>query len=393
MHNEQLVINRDQRRHDLDWLRLIAIVILLFFHSGMWFNHWDWHVKNNELSYSFQYWMVWSHYFRMPLLLFISGAGTYMALGKRSASEFRKERFKRLFIPLIFGMLVVVPPQIYYERIGQYANYWEFYKTVFQFKPYSAGGSFSWHHLWFILYLLIYSMIALPLLKYLRSEKSENFKKKCLWLLSSPAAMLFIPSLLILNSQFLLRPFFPEETHDLVHDGAFFVFYFLFFIAGIIGYSIPQLWQAIGGNRKHLLIATLFSLIPFYGCYFHFRGLVALPWNEEVVRDFFDRTAIFVSWFTVITIIAYGQHYLNKSHPWLSKISEGLYPFYILHQTVIIAIGYYICQLPWSIAAKYWTICFLTLLSCSLIYLIMIRPFNWMRFLFGVKSKPSQKVK
>jgi peptidoglycan/LPS O-acetylase OafA/YrhL len=102
MNQQPLPIN-DQRRHDLDWLRVIAIAVLLFFHTGMWFNHWGWHVKNNELSYSFQYWMVWSHYFRMPLLLFISGAGTYMAMGKRTPGQFRVERFKRLVVPLIVG--------------------------------------------------------------------------------------------------------------------------------------------------------------------------------------------------------------------------------------------------------------------------------------------------
>ncbi|HEY5825639.1 MAG TPA: acyltransferase family protein, partial [Cyclobacteriaceae bacterium] len=102
------------RRHDLDWLRLIAITILLFFHTGMWFNSWGWHVKNSETSISFNYWMVWLHFWRMPLLLFISGAGTYMALGKRTPKQFVGERFTRLFIPLIFGMFIVVPPQIYY---------------------------------------------------------------------------------------------------------------------------------------------------------------------------------------------------------------------------------------------------------------------------------------
>lgn len=74
------------RRHDLDWLRLIAIVVLLFFHTGMWFNTWGWHVKNNETSLSFNYWTIWMHQWRMPLLLFISGAGTYMAMGQTHAA-------------------------------------------------------------------------------------------------------------------------------------------------------------------------------------------------------------------------------------------------------------------------------------------------------------------
>ncbi|MFN5171336.1 MAG: acyltransferase family protein [Cyclobacteriaceae bacterium] len=375
------------RSHDLDWLRFIAILILLFYHTGMWFNTWGWHVKNNETTVSFQYWMIWSHYFRMPLLLFISGAGTYMALGKRTPAQFAGERFRRLFIPLVFGMLVIVPPQIYYERIHQFASYWEFYKTVFQFKPYPEGGSLSWHHLWFILYLFIFSLLALPLLKYLRSERSNSFREKCAWLLSPPAATLFMPALLLLNSQFLLRPFFPEETHDLVHDWAYFVFYFGFFLAGMIAYAIPSLWKSLGLHRKYFLVAMLLALVPFYICYFHFRGLIQLPWEAEVIGDFFDRVSIFVSWFTVITIIAWGQHYLNRPHPWLSRINEGLYPFYILHQTVIIAIGYYICQLPWSISVKYWTIAFLTLAFCVVFYLALIRPFNVIRFLFGVKPR------
>lgn len=376
----------NERRYDLDWLRFIAIVILLFFHTGMWFNTWGWHVKNSETTVSFQYWMIWSHYFRMPLLLFISGAGTYMALGKRTAGQFRVERFKRLFIPLIFGMFVVVPPQIYYERIGQYESYWDFYKTVFNFIPYPKG-SFSWHHLWFVLYLFVYSLLAVPVLKFLRSDKAENFKNKLHALLAKPVGILLIPSLLILVSQILLRPYFPEETHDLAKDWAYFTFYFLFFLMGIFCYSIPKLWSAIGANRKYLLLAMLISIVPFYICYFHFRDLIALPWTDDTVETIFDVIAIFVSWFTVITIVAYGQHYLNKPHPWLSKISEGLYPFYILHQSVIIAIGYYVCQLDWSISAKYWSISLLTLISCVGFYLLLIRPFNVMRFLFGMKKR------
>jgi peptidoglycan/LPS O-acetylase OafA/YrhL len=383
---EQPATSNHERRHDLDWLRLIAIAILLFFHTGMWFNQWDWHVKNSETTTTFQYWMIWSHYFRMPLLLFISGAGTYMALGKRTSKQFAGERFRRLFIPLLFGMFVVVPPQIYYEHIKEYVAFWDFYKTVFNFIPYPQG-SFSWHHLWFIIYLFVFSLLAIPLLRFLRSHRSGKVKDTLLHLLGSPAGILMIPSVFILITQIVLRPYFPEETHALVNDWAFFTFYFLFFVMGIICYSNPQLWQAIGNSRKHLLIAMLVALIPFYICYFHFRGLITLPMTIDFIETTFDVAAIFLSWFTVITIIAWGQHYLNKPHPWLSIVNEGLYPFYILHQTVIIMIGYYICQLDWSISAKYWTIALLTLISCAGFYLLLIRPFNVMRLLFGMKAK------
>jgi glucans biosynthesis protein C len=378
-------ISNTERRYDLDWLRFIAIIILLFFHTGMLFNPWEWHVKNLETSESFRYWMVWLHYWRMPLLLFISGAGTYLALSKRTPAQFVGERFKRLFIPLVFGMFVVVPPQIYFEHISEYQNYADFYKTVFEFVPYPEG-SFSWHHLWFIAYLLVFSLIALPLLIFLRSTRSQNFKKAINGLLMRPAGILLLPSALILLTQVILRPYFPDETHALLNDWGFFTFYFCFFLFGMLIFSSPSIWQSIGVNRKHLLAASLFIFIPFYGCYFHFREIVTLPWSLDAVETIFDVTAIFGSWFWVITVIAFGQHYLNKPHPWLKHFNEGLYPFYILHQTVIIAIGYYVCQLPWSIFAKFWAVSMLTFISCVGFYFLLIRPFTIMRFFFGMKS-------
>ncbi len=388
---QSIVTDITVRRYDLDWLRFIAIVILLFFHTGMLFNPWGWHIKNNEISESFRYWMTWLHFWRMPLLLFISGAGTYMALGKRSPGQFAKERFTRLFIPLVFGMFVIVPPQIYYEHIRDYNTYWDFYKTVFEFQPY-PHGSFSWHHLWFIAYLLVYSLIAIPILVFLRSSNSLPVKEKIFKIVSSPAGILFVPAAVILITQILLRPYFPEQTHALIDDWAYFTFYFCFFLFGMICYSNPLLWESIGRNRKHLLVSMVVLLIPFYILYFHLRELIQLPWSFDTVETAFDVTAIFVSWSTVITIIAYGQHYLNKSHPWLSKINEGLYPFYILHQTAIIFIGFYICQLSWNIAAKFWVVAILTLGTCIIFYLLIIRPFDPMRFLFGMKKGRTREV-
>ncbi|HEX6892562.1 MAG TPA: acyltransferase family protein [Chryseolinea sp.] len=374
------------RRHDLDWLRLIAIIILLFYHTGMLFNPWGWHVKNDETSESFRYWMVFLHYWRMPLLLFISGAGTYMALGKRTPAEYAGERFKRLFIPLVFGMFVIVPPQIYYEHISNYASYLDFYKTVFDFIPYPKG-SFSWHHLWFVAYLLLFSLIAIPLLIFLRSPRSDRFKGQLSNILSRPAGVLLIPTLGILITQIILRPYFPEETHALLDDWAFFVFYFCFFVFGSICYSSRQIWESLGNNRKHLIAAAVFVLVPFYAFYLHLLNLIDLPWTDQQVEISFDVTAVFVSWFWVITVIAFGQHYLNRAQAWLNRVNEGLYPFYILHQTAIITIGYYVCQLEWSIAAKFWTVSILTIVSCTVFYLVLIRPFNLMRILFGVKLK------
>jgi glucan biosynthesis protein C len=373
-----------ERRFDLDWLPLLAIIILLFYHTGMLFVPWGWHIKNNDLSQSFGYWMVWLHAWRMPLLLFISGAGTYMALGKRTPARYVRERFSRLFVPLIFGMFVIVPPQIFYEHISEYESYADFYKTVFNFVPYPKG-SFSWHHLWFVAYLFFFSLIALPYLVFLRSERSVKFRKANSKMLSKPAGILLIPSLVIFFSQLILRPYFPEETHSLLNDWAYFVYYFLFFLFGMTCYASLELWNSIGKNRKQLLKCTVFILIPYYVLYFHFRGIVVLPFEMETVDIMFEIMETFVSWFCVITVIAWGQHYLNKPHPLLKHVNEGLYPFYILHQTVIIVIGYYICKNDWSIFLKFWAVSLGTLATCMIVYFALIRPFNLMRLFFGMK--------
>lgn len=376
------------RRSDLDWLRLIAIVILLFYHTGMWFTTWGWHVKNDELSRTFEYWMVWLHPWRMPLLLFISGAGTYMALGKRSPKQFAGERFRKLFIPLLFGMFVVVPPQIYFEYINKYEDYWDFYKTVFYFQPY-PGGSFSWHHLWFVLYLLVYSLALLPFLTFIRSGKAAKFKERALRWLSKPWGALLIPGTFIFLTQGILRPFFPDELHNMT-DLAFIVFYGCFFFFGVVFYSDQELWRSIERNRSTSLLAALLILIPFYGVFMHWHKFIVLPFGERTLELIFDISSIYLSWFTLIAVIGFGQRYLNKPHPILKYTNEGLYPFYILHQTVIIWLGWYICKLDWSVAAKFWSISLLTLLFCVAFFFLIIRPFNIMRLFFGVKARESQ---
>jgi glucan biosynthesis protein C len=378
------------RRHDLDWLRLIAILILLFYHTGMWFNTWGWHVKNAETSIVYNHWMVWLHFWRMPLLLFISGAGTYMALGKRTPGAFAKERFRRLFIPVLFGMFVIVPPQIYYEHINEYAGYWDFYKTVFEFVPYPAG-SFSWHHLWFVVYLLIYSLLLIPFLIYLRSPRSQGFRSLAARLMTPSLGMIFIPIAVLSVTQTALRPFFPDETHDLT-DIAFFVYYLCFFFFGMLFYSEPKLWAAAGANRNRSLVVALAILVFFYFTWLNLIDLIHTGWGEETSEIVFDVTGVFLAWSVLITVIGFGQHYLNRPHPVLQYVNEGLYPFYILHQTVIIIIGYYICQLDWAIAAKFWSIACLTLISCLAIFVWIIRPFNFVRFFFGLKGQKDSEM-
>lgn len=367
------------RHYDLDWLRVAAIIILLFYHTGMFFNTWGWHIKSEEQSKIFNYIMIWFHFWRMPLLLFISGAGTYFALGFRSSGKFLKERSKRLFIPLLFGMFVIVPPQIYFEFIEKFSSYISFYPTVFEFQPY-PGGSLSWHHLWFILYLFLYSVVCLPIFLYFRKEKSSDLRDKIHSLFSKKfgPAIFLVPMIL---SQFMLRPFFPKETHDLT-DLAYFVHYLLYFISGYIIYSDKRNWQILKTHRKINLITAVVFAVIFYAV-----------WIIQYNINFFGYDFIFhipttiMSWFTILAIIGYGQKYLNKKSELLAEMNAGIYPFYILHQSVMIIFGFYIIQWEISIFSKFIIINFLTAIFCVGFYYLFIKPFNLMRLLFGMKPK------
>ena len=249
-----------ERRYEIDWLRVIAFLLLILYHTGMFFVPWDFHFKNYETSEMFELWMSPLNQFRLPLLFMISGMGAFFVIKHRNNGAYFGERHKRLLLPLAFGMFVIVPPQIFYEHLFkgiQYSNYFEFYKKVFEMKPY-PGGCFSWHHLWYVMYIFVFSMICFPLLKYLKSSGSIDFKNKLYMFLLKPGRiyLLGLPLLLVYYG---LAPFFPT-THALVDDWYNFTYMLIFFIYGMIIISVDGMWDVLEKYRKTSLII---ALIPF----------------------------------------------------------------------------------------------------------------------------------
>jgi glucan biosynthesis protein C len=379
----------NDRRYDLDWLRIIAIITLLFYHTGMIYVSWGWHIKSTEHSVPMEEVMRWLHRWRMPLLFFISGAGTFFALRKRSFSTYAGERVRRLFIPLVFGMFVIVPPQIYIEWLfrGRFSgSYADFYPNVFGFEPYQdggTGGAFSWHHLWFVCYLFFYSLLSIPVFRWLRGDAGQRLTDRVGRLIARPGGALALAGLLLLND-LALGGFFPEETHALINDWSYFVQNLLLFWLGYVLVSRRAFWQTLADQRRTYLLATLVCSLILYGV----RASVT---NDDIYGSVLNRTlfsfnGLCLTWFSVLMSVGYSYRYLNIDKPIRKPLNEAVYPFYILHQTVIVLIGYAILtETQLGVYDGFLVVSLSSLVVCAGIYLLLIRPFRLMRVLFGMK--------
>ncbi len=379
----------NQRRYDIDWLRVIAFYILIFFHVGMVFVPWDFHLKNNVTVEWFETWMAFLHQWRLPLLFMISGIVLYHSMGKRIGKKYFGERSKRLLIPLLFGMFVIVPPQIYYDRLFHgisFANYWEFWKTVFNFVPYPLGGSLSWHHLWYVLYIFVYSVIAYPLFKYLRSEKSLGLKSKIGSFLKKHPYTIYLITIPFLFFYYTLARKFPE-THGLFDDWYNHSISFSLFLLGFCISAIDGFWDVLVAKRKQSLMQAVIPAILL--------GVFVWGPTFEIVNEDADWFIYVYGIFKMVMIpsllyaaVGYGKVYLNKSSKILTYANESVYPLYILHQSVELIFAYYIIQLNWGVTAKFFLLVFVTFGVSLALYELLIKHFTITRLLFGMKPKP-----
>lgn len=379
------------RQAYLDWLRIISIVTVFFLHSSMAFvEEWGWHLKNKETSNLLMEVNFWLGRMRMPLLFFISGTVTFFMLKSRTTGSFIGLRFRRLFIPLVFGILVIVPPQVYMERLTQgfTGNLADFYPTIFTTSPYPAGN-FSWHHLWFIVYLFLYDILFAPVFKWSMSERGKRnlaFLNKLAnrqWIYLLP-----IPSVILYTSMNLSFP----ETHDLIHDWNRHVYWIFFLLTGFTCINFPALMDSLERNRRTSLLLAFASIVLIN--YLRWNNLEpdnVIPnwrsdWRTYAYMSLFPLTA----WGWIFTAIGYGKRYLNKKRNIQNYINEAVYPFYILHQTIIVIVVFYVIRTNEPVLNKFLFTFITSFALVMCIYHLLVRPYAVMRFLFGMKPKKKE---
>lgn len=382
------------RQAYLDWLRIAAILGVLFFHSAMPFvQDENWHVFNKERSDLFSEFNFWLSRFRMPLLFFISGAVSYYMLIKYDGKYFIKQRFLRLMIPLLFGMLVIVPPQIYLERVNQgfTGSYWEFYPSIFNGTPYPEGNT-SWHHLWFILYLFIYDLISVPLFKWLLFGKGRKITEEKLgWLVKGKNIyLLMLPSMIVYAALILKYP----GNNALVGDWCMLIYWYLFVILGYLIMCNQQLVESMVRNRRFSMLLAFGSLILVN--YFRWNDLrpsqtLGKNWQQSPLTYLYLAIYPLIAWSWIMMLAGYAKKYINRPHRIHSYVNQAIYPFYILHQTVIIILAFYVVKVQETILAKYIFIVVLSLTLCIFLFHVFIRPYNPVRILFGMKPGKKEK--
>lgn len=372
-----------KRYYEVDSLRVYAFLLLILFHAGMVFVPWDFYLKNNETSVWFDLPMFFTHQWRLPLLFIISGIGTCFSISRRSLRGFAGERFLRLFIPLIFGMLVIIPPQVYFERLVEgipYSSYWDFYvHDAFTKGRYIHGGNIGWHHLWFIAYLIIFTM-ALIIIKKALDAFSPYFRKMIYFSKGWGVFLLIcIPTFL---SEYLLRPLFPI-TLALWADYFILSEYIWFFLCGyLIAKNIDDMWPLFKRSKYPALCIGVIS-------YFIYGHLYLFP-DYEFVKAILRTLNV---WCMLFAVFGFAIQYLNKKSKWLSYANEAVYPFYILHQTAIIGIIYYIRDWELNIFTKFIIVVVGTTLICWALYHFFIRKIGVLRFLFGLRPRAKTSLK
>ena len=371
------------RLYYVDWLRVLAMFGIFFFHNSRFYDSLvDWHVKNATTNIAASVVVAFMSQWIMPLFFLIAGAGTYYALKSRKVMQYVQERTLRLLVPLIFGMLVIVVPQAYFQALYQgYQpagyNVFQIYGLYLQSLP-----DMNWFHLWFLVDLFLLSLVTVPLF-YIWSGPGKSLISRLAAALNRPW---FLLPLLVLSVALVDMFLFPDGFFGYRNGGFNIVAYLLFFVFGYLIFADPRIMEWIGRLRWFMLGTGVIALVLAF--VFAFDEL-ADPVGH------FGSTGFYVSallqslstWGWLLAILGLGKRYLERNNRFLSYANEAVLPFYILHQTVIISIGYFVVQWDTGVGLKYLTISTTSFIAIMLIYEVLVRRINVLRFLFGMRLK------
>ncbi|MBU9713226.1 acyltransferase family protein [Evansella tamaricis] len=357
------------REFDLDWIRVLATLAVFLYHCLMFFNPFPWHVKNGLLdSGVLLFTSLFLGAWIMPLFFLVSGISTSLALEKRSISSFIQERLLRLGVPLLIGMFLLAPPQVYIERLqyGQFSDsFLNFIPSYFNgiYLDFGQSGNFAFHglHLWYLLVLLVFSIAIVPLLRRL---PRMVFSTKL-------SIFVVFPSLLFASGL----------ISTIALGGWDLIFYLLIFIFSYYLFTMKEFKSVLKTTINYLFPISIVSTVGLITWY-----MIIPPASGSLLDIIFFFTRIVSCYTLLLSIIYFSKRYLSFSNTFLKYGSEASMPFYVLHQPVIVIYGFMIKDLSWSLLYKLPFLIVVSFATIMVMYHFIIRRVNILRFLFGMKQ-------
>lgn len=347
------------RRHDLDALRVGAFMLLILYHLGMFYVPWGWHVKSSHIIPELEIPMSLLNPWRLTLLFIISGCATRFMAGKLAAGGLFKERSARLLIPLAFGMAVIVMPQSWAEAVettgydGSILQFWPRYLT------FDSSFGFivpTYNHLWFVLYLWVYTAVALAVRPWW--ERLDALVGK----LARTPALLLVPAGLFALVELTAGNAW-EETHMVWADGYAHLKYGLAFLLGLSLARQDLAWKAFEAGRWAAL--ALAAAMVAVGLPLALSGLEEAGLAAVIADDVIHAT---YAWSVIFALFGFARRHITKGSRTLTLLTEAVFPFYIIHQTTIVVAGHFLKPERLPALAEAGLILAITAASCWLAY-------------------------
>jgi glucan biosynthesis protein C len=384
----------NERRYDIDWLRVIAMLAIFFYHCTRFFDIEGWHLKNSEQSFLLFMVMralIWP--WVMEIFFLVSGVASWYVLKSRTAGGYLWERVKRLLIPLYtVGFLILLPPQFYFELLTNAGYGGTFFGMIPSYLArFGPPRITQWPdtllpipfsgHLWFLQYLFLISLITLPFLLYLKSGRGQRWITTLAgWCVRRGGIFLFvIPLALALTG---LRGLFEAQR-----SWADFLWYAIYFV---IGYVIAADQRFTDAFKRHGWVCLALWFIALSGI----GPLISVFGYEPIGHHSFSGVYVLYqimwsisSWSAVVFMLSMGARYLNFNHKVLAYGNEAVLPFYLFHQTIILAVGFFVIRWETGILLKFLVIAAISFPLILVLYELLVRRFNIMRFFFGMRPK------